>query len=125
MHFHRKVIRYKGNQAQAEGILGMLATIQNDFEKTIKDKFATDDGKEISFADCARCGEPRFIEWCSGDTVGSQLTRLALNSPKRILKDDLDSHLTRREAAKFLWALFSFNSPRGGEKFTFTGDVLI
>ena len=27
---------YKGNQAQAGGILGMLATIQTDFEKTIK-----------------------------------------------------------------------------------------
>jgi chromosome segregation ATPase len=27
---------YKGNQAQAGGILGMLATIQSDFEKTIK-----------------------------------------------------------------------------------------
>merc|ERR1719353_2478604 len=33
---------YKGNQAQAEGILGMLATIQNDFEKTIKETTAAE-----------------------------------------------------------------------------------
>jgi hypothetical protein len=41
---------YKGNQAAAGGILGMLATIASDFERTIK---ATTDEEETSRADFA------------------------------------------------------------------------
>merc|ERR1719159_1226084 len=41
---------YKGNQAAAGGILGMLATIQSDFERTIK---TTTDAEETSRADFA------------------------------------------------------------------------
>merc|ERR1719263_1623903 len=41
---------YKGNQAAAGGILGMLATIASDFERTIKQ---TTSGEETSRADFA------------------------------------------------------------------------
>ena len=41
---------YKGNQAQAGGILGMLATINSDFERTIKQ---TSEEEEKSRADFA------------------------------------------------------------------------
>jgi hypothetical protein len=47
-HQHRGV--YKGNQAQAGGILGMLATIQSDFERTIKQTTTEEETSRADFA---------------------------------------------------------------------------
>jgi chromosome segregation ATPase len=40
---------YKGNQAQAGGILGMLATIQSDFERSISETSAAEDGAQRDY----------------------------------------------------------------------------
>merc|ERR1719353_1644018 len=78
---------YKGNQAQAEGILGMLATIQNDFEKTIKETTAAENQAHRDFVKFSRESKASI----SSQTRGLEQTENDLAKTNADLVSDLNS----------------------------------
>jgi chromosome segregation ATPase len=97
---------YKGNQAQAQGILGMLATIQNDFEKTLKETTAAENQAHRDFVKFSReskasiSSQTRGLEQTENDLAK---TNADLVSDLNDLKDNqklLDSSLKTLETLR-------------------------